>query len=290
MQEHDSREVQTGQALVSVIIPTINRPTLERAVESVASQSYTNIELILVGDGCLPRLDPKLAEKFTQFHTIEFPKSGRPAPLRNYGLKISHGDFVAFLDDDDEWDHKKIQKQMSAMELQNPIGVTSNAKYAKVKDHRLYFDHHPRTSIAYSILQNPFILSSLLVKKSLLPEGAEFPEDPKYRGFEDHLFELCLQLHGNVVFINDPLVTYHTETDHRLSDQIRQTAWRNRRRTVLWVLKTIWVRKPKGWGIKFARVSLLLPLVTGGRFVPTRIQSRVKNLSTVDSPSRRKRA
>ena len=279
-----------GASLVSVIIPTINRPTLERAVNSVACQSYANIELILVGDGCLPRLDPTVAMKVSQCRTIEFPKSGRPAPLRNYGLKIARGDFVAFLDDDDEWDHDKVQKQLSVMALKNPLAVTSNAEFGPIEDHHLYFDKRPSISIASTILQNPFILSSLLVNKVLLPDGAEFPEHQKYRGFEDHLFELYLQLHGDVMFIDDPLVTYHTETDDRLSDQIRQRAWHNRRTTVLWVLKTLCVVRPKGWGFKFAQVAGLLPLVTAGQFVPSWIQSRVKNFSTVHSSSVRKRA
>lgn len=100
---NEKREVPMGvlkkineqtKPLVSVVIPTINgrEEQLIRAVRSVKAQTYTNIELIVVN-------------------------RGRPAPeQRNMGIEQSTGKYIAFLDDDDEWDKTKIAMQVEVME------------------------------------------------------------------------------------------------------------------------------------------------------------------------------
>lgn len=88
-----SKEPEEG-SLVSVVIPTISgrELLLERALDSVYAQTYRNLEVIVVDEG-LPA-------------TVQ----------RNIGVSRSHGDFIAFLDDDDTWHPLKIEKQMEMME------------------------------------------------------------------------------------------------------------------------------------------------------------------------------
>lgn len=100
--------------LVSVIIPTHDRPELlARSLRSVLSQTYKNLEVIVVDDDTKTDL-LQIVESFND-HRIKFiklkEKSGAPK-ARNVGLAAASGYFIAFQDDDDEWYPDKISAQM----------------------------------------------------------------------------------------------------------------------------------------------------------------------------------
>ena len=106
-------------SFVSVIIPTYKRPIfLKETIESVLSQTYKNIEIIIVDDNDPSDKDRKETEKLIKQYKdnnivyIKHEKNmGAPA-ARNTGLKSAKGEFVAFLDDDDLWLPQKIEKQI----------------------------------------------------------------------------------------------------------------------------------------------------------------------------------
>ena len=100
--------------LVTAIITTHNRlALLKKAIESVKRQTYENIEVIVVDDHsddgtkeyCQNLNDVKYI-----FIPLEESKGGNYA--RNQGIRHSSGNFIAFLDDDDEWLPTKIEKQI----------------------------------------------------------------------------------------------------------------------------------------------------------------------------------
>lgn len=94
------------QPLVSVIIPVYKvEAYLSACVESVLSQTYTNIEIILVDDGSpdnCPRICDGYAAKDSRIHVIH-KENGGPSSARNMGITASNGEFLAFLDSDDLW-------------------------------------------------------------------------------------------------------------------------------------------------------------------------------------------
>ena len=101
-------------SLVSVVVPTRYRPKLVlRAINSVLNQTYKEIELIVVVDGpddatveAVQRVnDPRL-------RLIVNPRSMTAAGARNIGAGHAAGDWIAFLDDDDEWLSEKLEKQL----------------------------------------------------------------------------------------------------------------------------------------------------------------------------------
>jgi len=102
--------------LVSVVIPTRNRAGLvRRAVDSALCQSYSNVEVIVVIDGP----DGGTAEALNaiddgRLRVIELTESVGGAEARNTGVRASTGEWIAFLDDDDEWLPEKIKKQAEA--------------------------------------------------------------------------------------------------------------------------------------------------------------------------------
>jgi len=105
-------------ACVSVVIPTHNRASLlARAIRSVLGQTYQNLEVIVVDDGSTD--GTREVVRSFQDSRIDYlfcqKNQGSPA-ARNLGLRAARGPYVAFLDDDDEWDTRKLERQVRALE------------------------------------------------------------------------------------------------------------------------------------------------------------------------------
>jgi glycosyltransferase involved in cell wall biosynthesis len=106
---------KTTNPLVSVIVPTLNRPAmLKEALASIASQTYTPIEIIVVNDAGVEVEDVISALRFNQriVYLKHATNKGLPA-ARNTGLKAASGDYVAYLDDDDIYYPDHIQTLVS---------------------------------------------------------------------------------------------------------------------------------------------------------------------------------
>ena len=111
--------------LVSVIIPTYNRyRLLLNAVKSVKSQTYPNIEIIVVNDGSDQPEYKNIQIMGIVMINLENKNSrtvcGYPCGgyVRNIGMKNAKGNYIAFLDDDDIWLPTKIEKQVNIMKTQ----------------------------------------------------------------------------------------------------------------------------------------------------------------------------
>ncbi len=129
---------------VSVIIPTYNRASMiERALLSAQNQTLKDIEIFICDDASTDKtgqvVKPYL-EKDTRIKWLINPKNQGPGAARNLGLKAAQGDYIAFLDSDDEWLPDKLAKQVERMEKEPPeIGVCfCGAKIIKNGD-----THHP---------------------------------------------------------------------------------------------------------------------------------------------------
>jgi glycosyltransferase involved in cell wall biosynthesis len=112
--------------LVSVVIPTLGRADLLlRALNSVFNQTYKEIEIIVVVDGPDDRTIEVL-EKIVdaRLHVIANPRSLTAAGARNIGAKHAKGEWIAFLDDDDEWLPIKIARQLEFASDQGAIFVS----------------------------------------------------------------------------------------------------------------------------------------------------------------------
>ena len=115
--------------MVSTIITTHNRLTLlRRALQSILSQSYINMEIVVVADGCNDGTNEYITDLSRRIpnlkYIINYSAKGSNAS-RNLGISSSRGEFVAFLDDDDEWLPTKIEKQVELLETNPEIGIVS---------------------------------------------------------------------------------------------------------------------------------------------------------------------
>ena len=110
--------------LVSVIIPTYNRPNyLRESLESVVNQSYINIEVIVVDDGTPNNEVFNICKEFENIVYLKIENSGGPAKPRNIGIKEARGKYIAFLDDDDLWIKTKIEQQLNILEENLEFGL-----------------------------------------------------------------------------------------------------------------------------------------------------------------------
>ena len=101
--------------LVSVIIPVYNRPTeLQRAIQSVLSQSYTNYEVIVVDDGSECEIVNNYSDQ--RIKILKHEKNMGTAAARNTGIKAASGKYIANLDSDDCWYPNKLEKQVAYKE------------------------------------------------------------------------------------------------------------------------------------------------------------------------------
>lgn len=115
--------------IVSAIIPTRNRPGLVlRAIESVLRQTVSDLEIIVIIDGPDPETELVLEtarEDRLRVLQLESPAGG--AEARNSGVRAARGEWIAFLDDDDEWLPEKLRIQLefvSSLQDECPVVCT----------------------------------------------------------------------------------------------------------------------------------------------------------------------
>ncbi|MDY6936874.1 MAG: glycosyltransferase [Cyanobacteriota bacterium] len=106
--------------LISVILPVYNgEKTVFETVESVLSQTFSDLELITIDDGSGDRT-PDILTSITdpRFKVFSYPNAGLAAS-RNRGIDRATGEYLAFIDADDLWTETKLEKQLEALQ-QNP--------------------------------------------------------------------------------------------------------------------------------------------------------------------------
>ncbi|MBU1710567.1 MAG: glycosyltransferase, partial [Proteobacteria bacterium] len=112
---------------VSIIIPTYNRSAfLQEAIDSVLAQSYSPYEIIVVDDGSADDTPEVVKAYESKVRYIRRENSG-PAAARNTGIKAARSDYIAFLDDDDRFDKRKLEIQVKAM-VDNPGFLVSHTQ------------------------------------------------------------------------------------------------------------------------------------------------------------------
>ena len=112
-----------SNSLASVIIPAYNGERfLAGAIRSVLAQDYRPIEVIVVDDGSTDR-SCEIAESFQEVRCIRQPNAG-VAAARNTGLSAAKGEFIAFLDQDDEWTPRNLTAQIGYLAAHPEVGYT----------------------------------------------------------------------------------------------------------------------------------------------------------------------
>jgi glycosyltransferase involved in cell wall biosynthesis len=109
--------------LVSIIIPVFNaETTLSRAIESVLRQTYSDFEIIVVDDGSTDG-SAEIIRGFSAHVRYERQANHGPAAARNRGLAMVRGEFIAFLDADDEWLPARLERTVAPLRADSAVGL-----------------------------------------------------------------------------------------------------------------------------------------------------------------------
>jgi len=208
-----------GCELVSVVIPTHGRPQwVVCAVESALRQSYASLEVIVVVDGPDPQtvcLLESIQDRRLRWIVLEENAGGSKA--RNAGVQAARGEWVAFLDDDDQWLTEKLKMQMAAaVAMDVPCPIVSSRLLAhspggdKILPRRLYM---PGENMAdylfcrrgFSYGDGMLQTSTLLTKRSLLLDVL-FLKGLKCHQDWDWLLRVAIRRDVEIVMLPDALV------------------------------------------------------------------------------------
>lgn len=230
---------------VSAVIPTMLRPSLHRAIQSVREQvDCAPVEVVVVVDG--PPIDVPTHPVLRTADHVEFTGGGTgAATARNLGVHSATGEVVAFLDDDDEWGPTKIFEQLQAAAsapCDAPVVVSRVqqrvAGSTALSDVVPYHTKHPDQPVADYLFCNrrPHLgragiwTSSILLPKDL---AQQVPWDDSLRRHQD--WDLLLRLEReprtSFVHLDQPLTVINigsTDSISASTDWRTSLAWAHR--------------------------------------------------------------
>lgn len=202
---------------VSIIIPTFNRPELlRRAVQSALNQTYPNVEVIVIND--YPESD--LEGLKNEFHSVKFYQNSKNMGgcySRNRGIELSEGEYVNFLDDDDELFPDKISMQMEKFResyIENVGFITAHVEDFRsgkkiIKTNRVRGNAYRQLLSGFAIAG----IETMLIKKNCLTEVGGFDENLQSSQEYDLMIRLAEKY--RVDFVDKVL-----SRENRSSDQI----------------------------------------------------------------------
>ena len=200
------------QIFFSVVIPTYNQAIfLEKAINSVLKQSYNNYEIIIIDNYSTDETE-KIVDNFDQNKIVykKINNNGVIGKSRNEGIKLSRGEWVAFLDSDDIWHIDKLKKIYEEIEKRN-FDIICNDEYWIYKNkNKKIARYGPYKKNFYKYLLeygNCISTSGSTVKKKFLEENKiSFSERKDFVTSEDYDFFLkAAKKNGIFFFLHLPL-------------------------------------------------------------------------------------
>lgn len=209
---------------VSVIIPTYNRANLiGKPIRSILSQSYQNFEIIVVDD-CSTDDTEQAISSFNdpRIRYLRHQNNSGAAVARNTGIDNSTGDYIAFLDSDDEWLPEKLAKQLNLFQqCGSDVGFiyTGLAAVDESNQVKRVISSSYRGNLSDRLLYSNFIgtPSTVMVKRNYLQQVKGFdPDMPSF--IEDWDLWLRLAKYCEFEVIPEVLILYdYSDSGDRLT-------------------------------------------------------------------------
>lgn len=222
------------EPLVSIIMPTYKGSNLiSRSIESLIEQNYKNIEIIIVDDNGKDSVDQKktekVVEKYFKDERIKYichEKNINGSAARNTGIKLSNGDFICFLDDDDVFDKQKVQKQVNFFKSNLDVGlVYTGLKEINGNNERIVSPLETDNFLRDYLMGKIFVCSSsIMIRKSILSRVG--PWDESFKRHQDMEFIARIADLFKVSFINEPLVIKYAEERNLPKDSEKTNLYR----------------------------------------------------------------
>ncbi len=234
--------------LVSIVIPSFDRyENLALAIESVQRQTYKNYEIIIINDASTDIRYKELNfienSKVINLETNSVKSKGYFSDsIRNYGIDVSEGKYIAFLDDDDYWMSEKLEMQIEKLESStfkltcsdafannglfdqgkankkfneelvfneiSNIYKNSSLKKLFTKNFVYKFEYPEIWNLKFIQVHNCIITSSVVVEKDLILKIGKFRDIQTKKLYSDWDCWLGLLTHTDCYYFSQPLVYY----------------------------------------------------------------------------------
>jgi glycosyltransferase involved in cell wall biosynthesis len=215
--------------LVSAVIPMFNREkTIRYCLDSVLNQTYKNLEIILVDD-CSTDSTIKIIETYndSRIKIIKQDKNSGAQAARNKGIKEAKGDWITFLDSDDEWFPNKIEQQIKTLEQHdwNPFLVIHSDAIlfdTNKKEKRIFGIKKIHGKNVYNnLLASPAPLFPAIFTSKKALETINYLDEnvPSYQEWDTsiRLSKIC-----EFVFLEEPTFIYYYHEGETVSKNLKR--------------------------------------------------------------------
>jgi len=195
--------------MISVIIPMYNASeTILFCIDSVLQQTFDGeMEIIVINDGSTDDSSNTVLNHCNKANILNLilinKKNGGVSSARNAGMKVSKGDYIAFLDADDEWLPNKIATQLEVMNKDSSIDFLATAMVEPTKSHK---DSIKVITLKNLIYKNYFQPSTVIMKRTVYETIGLFNEHQRYA--EEGNYFLRAADKFKCVLLNQKLITY----------------------------------------------------------------------------------
>ena len=195
--------------LVSILVRSMDRPTLPRALDSIAAQDYPNLEVVVVAAGAEAHRD--LPERCGAF-PMRLVRTARPlarAEAANVALESARGEWLNFLDDDDELLPMHVSTLRAALDANAPARLAHSAAEDVGADGTLLGRHGARFRPWRQLDTGFFRPHCAMFAVSLLDDGVAF--DPRFEILEDMDFFVQCAAKTPFVFVPEVTTRYYVD-------------------------------------------------------------------------------
>ncbi len=208
--------------IIDIILPNFNSfEFINETIKSILNQSFKNWKLIIVDD-CSNKKTIKSLKKFSKNKKIKIywlKKNQGAGYCRNFALKKSKSDYVAFIDSDDIWKEDKLETQLRFMENNNySFTYTSYETFGK----KIKFVKPPNEYNYKKFIHNTSICTSTMLIKREILKKVKFSET---KICEDYFFKCELLKKTNAYCLDDYLTKYRVRKDSLQSNSLRNFYW-----------------------------------------------------------------
>lgn len=277
---HKESVTQARRPKVSIIMPAYNgEKYIVESIHSILAQTYREWELILVDDGSIDQTG-EIARDFgsrDERVIYVFQQNGGQGQARNTGIRMSRGEVIAFLDQDDLWLKEKLEFQLEAMKKANADVIFSDGFIFQDDDStnesttcsawfsalRGRFDG--ATMLGYLLTLNRIPTLSAMVRRETMESVGLLEEDRRYQNCDDYDLWLKLAESGATFFgMSEKLVRYRLHSNQHSRNSIRMN------KSEIGVLEKAWRLAPVQQRIKESRLSslrreLIIALINDGQ-------------------------
>ena len=199
------------KGLVSVVIPMYNAEhTIARAINSTLMQIYRKIEVIVVDDGStdqsLAVVKEIAAKKGAVAIRVIAKNNGGVSSARNAGMRAAKGEFIAFLDADDEWVRGKIATQIDILNKHPNVSFVGSMVESGVYSRFVFKKISPLQPISLrdQIFKNYFPTPTVVIRGDVVSKVGYFDESQRYA--EEGNYWIRILAHYRALLIAKPLV------------------------------------------------------------------------------------